>query len=158
MAPDSGIIITRTEDEHGGEVVDIRAEEIRLQSKTVTPNDTVQVVTADENYTGLSEVRVNASQGGAILSTDIQLVGVLTGEKTLVGYLGSPNRKLTGTLNRDGRGVYYAGPYDIIPTFEEQILATAEKTMARDVVCEPIPVSRTSNLAGGTTVYIGGTF
>lgn len=52
---------------------------------------------------------------------------------------------------------YYTGEYDVIPTFELQTLPTADKTMANDVTIEAIPVSRTSNPAGGKTVYIGGT-
>lgn len=52
---------------------------------------------------------------------------------------------------------YYTGEYEVVPTFEEQTLATADKTMANDVTVHAIEVSRTSNPAGGKTVYIGGT-
>lgn len=53
-------------------------------------------------------------------------------------------------------GDMYEGPYHVIPTFDDQELLTKDKTMREDVTVEPIPVSRTSNPAGGTTVYIGG--
>lgn len=50
----------------------------------------------------------------------------------------------------------YEGNYDVIPTFEQQNLETRNKLLHEDVVVHPIAVSRTQNLAGGTTIYIGG--
>lgn len=50
----------------------------------------------------------------------------------------------------------YPGPYVVDPAFSEQILETRNKVMTDDVTVNPIEVSRTSNPAGGITVYIGG--
>ena len=50
----------------------------------------------------------------------------------------------------------YAGPYTVTPRFSEQVLETAEKSMADDVTVLEIPVHRVSNEAGGVTVSIGG--
>ena len=50
----------------------------------------------------------------------------------------------------------YLGPYVVDPTFREQTLETRNKLMTDDVTVNPIEVSRTSNPAGGITVYIGG--
>lgn len=51
----------------------------------------------------------------------------------------------------------YEGPYEVDPSFETQMLETNAKIMADDVTVHPIMVSKTTNLAGGITVYIGGT-
>lgn len=50
----------------------------------------------------------------------------------------------------------YIGPYNVVPSFEEQTLQTKTKVMDDDVTVNPIQVSRTSNPQGGVTVYIGG--
>lgn len=51
----------------------------------------------------------------------------------------------------------YEGEYDVVPDWDIQTLATKWTIMHDDVTVEAIPVSRTSNPSGGTTVYIGGT-
>lgn len=53
-------------------------------------------------------------------------------------------------------GDMYGGPYVVDPEFEEQILATRNKTMSDDVTVHRIDVSTVENPAGGNTVYIGG--
>ena len=55
----STIIVTETEDSHGGTIVEITGDEIRLQSKTATPTTSTQSITPDTNYHGLSSVTVN---------------------------------------------------------------------------------------------------
>ncbi len=50
----------------------------------------------------------------------------------------------------------YDGSYTVTPTFENQYLETTNKLLRDDVTVYSIPVSRTANPAGGTTVYIGG--
>lgn len=49
----------------------------------------------------------------------------------------------------------YDGEYEVIPTFEGQVLETKDKVMQNNVTVTEIPVFETSNTAGGTTVYIG---
>ena len=53
-------------------------------------------------------------------------------------------------------GEVYEGPYRVIPSFLNQVLATKNKVMEHDVEVKQIQVSRVSNLQGGKTVYIGG--
>lgn len=50
----------------------------------------------------------------------------------------------------------YDGPYEVDPSFENQILETSHKLMLEDVDVHPIEVARVTNLSGGITVYIGG--
>lgn len=50
---------------------------------------------------------------------------------------------------------YYAGNYEVIPKTENQVLKTKDKLMSDDVTIKEIPFFEVSNLAGGTTCYIG---
>lgn len=53
-------------------------------------------------------------------------------------------------------GDVYDGAYTVAPSFDEQLLETKDKVMIDDVTIEPILVSRTTNVSGGRTIYIGG--
>ena len=50
---------------------------------------------------------------------------------------------------------YYDGSYVVDPTFYEQTLPTTEKSMAADVVVNPISITYIENSAGGYTAVIG---
>ena len=50
----------------------------------------------------------------------------------------------------------YDGDYIVFPDWEDQTLATNEKVMHDDVTVKAIYINITENLAGGNTVYIGG--
>ncbi|MBQ6020427.1 MAG: hypothetical protein IJL26_09655 [Clostridia bacterium] len=54
------------------------------------------------------------------------------------------------------RAALYEGAYAVAPDFTAQTLPTRGKNMADDVTVEAIRVSRTKNLSGGNTVFIGG--
>ena len=58
-------------------------------------------------------------------------------------------RAAVGTVNEE-----YDGEYSVIPTLENQTLATADKLMKQDVTVEKIPHYEVSNNAGGTTFII----
>ena len=49
----------------------------------------------------------------------------------------------------------YEGSYDVTPAAAEQILATEQRLMRRDLVIREIPYHRVSNIKGGDTVTIG---
>ena len=57
-----GVIVSETPDTHGGTVVEITAEVLKLQAKTVSPSESQQIVGPDtaQGYNGLSAVTVNA--------------------------------------------------------------------------------------------------
>ena len=50
--------------------------------------------------------------------------------------------------------VYYDGSYNVTPKLETQILETKQKFMKNNVTIKEVPVFRTTNSSGGTTVYI----
>ena len=50
----------------------------------------------------------------------------------------------------------YSGSYTVVPAFEGQTLETKNKVMQDDVSIDAILVSKTINISGGNTVYIGG--
>ena len=83
------------------------------------------------------------------LSVENTLQGSLTGDTTLVGYLNVPT-----AVDAE----VYKGLYVVDPSFDEQILETKHKMMKDNVTIEPIFVSKTTNLSGGNTVYIGGVY
>lgn len=64
-----GITVVETPDEHGGTIVTITGETVTLQSKTATPTTTLQTISPDEGYTGLSQVRVNPIPSQYIIPT-----------------------------------------------------------------------------------------
>ena len=49
----------------------------------------------------------------------------------------------------------YTGPYAVTPAASEQVLATEQRIMRRNVVIREIPYHRVSNIQGGDTVTIG---
>lgn len=53
-----------------------------------------------------------------------------------------------------GERQHYSGEYVVIPSMEDQTLSTKEKIMDDDVEVRKIPIYETTNLSGGTTLYI----
>lgn len=54
------VVITETQDPHGGTVVTITGGVVSLQSKTATPSETAQTISPDAGYRGMSEVIISA--------------------------------------------------------------------------------------------------
>lgn len=59
-----GMSVVETQDSHGGTIVTITGEEVKLQSKTATPTTSSQAIQPDSGFTGLSQVTVNAMPSG----------------------------------------------------------------------------------------------
>lgn len=82
------------------------------------------------------------------------LKGTLSPRGTLTGSLsprGTLTAVLTGGISTLDPLPYYDGSYAITPTTETQTLSTADKSMAENIVINPIP----SNY--GRITYNGGT-
>ena len=56
----SSMIVVESQDSHGGTIVEITGEVVKLQPKSVTPTKTSQTIVPDVEYTGLSQVTVGA--------------------------------------------------------------------------------------------------
>lgn len=85
-----------------------------------------------------------------------RLTATLYSPQRLTGQLSTRNQ-LIGVLSRmPSSHPIYPGPYEVVPSFENQLLATNSKLMTSDVEVDAIYVSSTPNPAGGNTVYIGG--
>lgn len=144
--------IKDTLDEHGGIIREITA--VSLETDTVQPDTLLTGVTAHdaEGNPIIGTMRPSGSQ----LILEHTLIGKLTRPQRIIGTITKPN-SLTGTISRAPvKEVVYAGPYVVEPKFEDQTLETSQKFMTADVTVKEIAVSRTTNLSGGITVYIGG--
>ena len=51
---------------------------------------------------------------------------------------------------------WYGGPYEAVPLWSDQTLATKDKTMRGNVLFRKIPLESVENPSGGNTVTIGG--
>lgn len=60
-----GMVVVETQDSHGGTIVTITGEEVKLQAKgPITPTTSSQLIEPDEGYTGLSQVSISAMPSG----------------------------------------------------------------------------------------------
>lgn len=71
-ASGQSLVITDTIDEHGGTIRTITGKIVQLQTKTITPTNSTQVVNPDEGYDGFSQVTVNA--GGSSINNQNKTV------------------------------------------------------------------------------------
>lgn len=65
-ASNQTLVISDTEDEHGGTIREITGKVVKLQTKTITPTSSRQIVDPDTGYDGFSQVTVEASSGSTI--------------------------------------------------------------------------------------------
>ena len=65
-ASGQALVITDTLDEHGGTIRTITGKVVQLQTKTITPTSSQQVVNPDTGYDGFSQVTVEA--GGSTIN------------------------------------------------------------------------------------------
>lgn len=93
-----------------------------------------------------------------VLSSVIQITGILSPKGNMTGQL-SEKAQMTGflTIPETVCSDAYDGEYVVDPDFIGKTLETSGKLMRDDVTVNPILVSKTINISGGNTVYIGGT-
>ena len=82
------------------------------------------------------------------------LSGSISANCTLTGNV-SCTGGLTGKMSITQEYDAYTGDYKVVPqAFNEQVLPTAHKVLAEDVVISKVPYWETSNVSNGTTAYI----
>lgn len=72
--------------------------------------------------------------------------------------LGNLNVNVKVSMLQGGQysGEVYEGPYTVTPLVKELVeLYTKDKLMRENVIVEKVPISETSNIAGGYTLYVG---
>lgn len=83
------------------------------------------------------------------------LGGKVAARQTLGGKVAG-TLELIGDVNVGGMMPdHYEGEYEVTPKVNSQTLETKEKYLVEDVKIKEIPYFDTSNISGGTTVYIG---
>lgn len=87
--------------------------------------------------------------------TDKRLADCLRGTTRQVNEELELLRAKLGKLRAAASEGEYGGDYEVTPSFAAQTLETRAKTMTDDLTIRAIPVSRTTNPAGGKTIYIG---
>ena len=87
------------------------------------------------------------------MATDITLSFSRTADRAHLSV--SEGKSVTLKFSETGETIPYTGDYDVTPAFGQQVLPTKHKTMTDDVTVRAIPISRTTNPAGGKTIYIG---
>lgn len=65
----ASMLVTETLDEHGGTIVTITGDTVNLQTKSVTPTASTQVLAPDSGYNGFASVVVNGDQN--LISSNI---------------------------------------------------------------------------------------
>lgn len=82
------------------------------------------------------------------------LSGFISADCTLTGNVSCAGG-LTGKISIAQEYDAYTGDYKVVPqAFNEQILLTAHKVLAEDVVIAKVPYWETSNVSNGMTAYI----
>lgn len=102
-ASGQSLLITDTTDSHGGTIRTITGKVVLLQTKTITPTSSQQVVNPDEGYDGFSQVTVGA--GGSAINNQNKTVTPTTSQQSITadsGYTGlgtvTVNAMPTGTV------------------------------------------------------------
>lgn len=82
------------------------------------------------------------------------LSGSISADCTLTGNVSCAGG-LTGKISITQEYDAYTGNYKVVPqAFNEQVLPTAHKVLAEDVVVTKVPYWETSNVSNGMTAYI----
>ena len=111
-------------------------------------DESLGIVEAVGSYTiedATGEVSITTDGGGAVSIND-DADGSL--EVIADGEMGIITEVVGGDLP------YYTGDYVVTPTMEQQSLNTKDKILTNNVTVKKIPMYETTNLSGGTTVYI----
>ena len=166
------IVITDTLDEHGGTIRTIKAESVRMQSKSgINPSTSSQTIEPDTGYTGLSAVQINAMPSGSVTAPSTisgSSATVSTGTNTLTlskTVSVTPNVTTAGYISSGTAGnasvsltasVTTQGAQTIYPSATDQSISSGRYLTGAQTI-KGVVVSGLSadKILSGTTVKIG---
>ena len=121
-----------------------------LQSKTVTPSTSQQIITPDSGYDGLSQVTVNAMLSGKLNTPTVSSSGLITAQVGTSGYLAS-GTKVTKQLTTQAAKT-------VTPTASEQTVVNSGVYTTGAVKVAAVPSETKTITANGTYTPSSGKF
>ena len=121
-----------------------------LQSKTVSPSNSQQIITPDSGYDGLSRVTVEAMPSGALSTPTVSSSGLVTAQVGTSGYISSGTKK---TLQLTTKGAATITPGTSDQTIASGTYLTGAQTVKGDVNLVP------GNIKSGVSIFgVAGNF
>ena len=121
-----------------------------LQSKTVTPSTSQQIITPDSGYDGLSQITVNAMPSGSLSTPTISSSGLITAQVGTSGYLAS-GTSVTKQLTTQAAKM-------VTPTASEQTVVNSAVYTTGAVKVAAVPSETKTITANGTYTPSSGKF
>ena len=121
-----------------------------LQSKTVTPSTSQQIITPDSGYDGLSQITVEAMPSGSLSTPTISSSGLITAQVGTSGYLAS-GTKVTKQLTTQAAKT-------VTPTASEQTAVNSSVYTTGAVKVAAVPSETKTITANGTYTPSSGKF
>lgn len=121
-----------------------------LQSKTVSPSTSQQIITPDSGYDGLSQITVEAMPSGSLSTPTISSSGLITAQVGTSGYLAS-GTKVTKQLTTQAAKT-------VTPTASEQTVVNSAVYTTGAVKVTAVPSETKTITANGTYTPSSGKF
>ena len=121
-----------------------------LQSKTVSPSTSQQIITPDNGYDGLSQITVNAMPSGKLNTPTVSSSGLITAQVGTSGYLAS-GTKVTKQLTTQAAKT-------VTPTASEQTVVNSGVYTTGAVKVAAVPSETKTITANGTYTPSSGKF
>lgn len=121
-----------------------------LQSKTVTPSTSQQIITPDSGYDGLSQITVEAMPSGSLSTPTISSSGLITAQVGTSGYLAS-GTSVTKQLTTQAAKT-------VTPTVSEQTVVNSAVYTTGAVKVAAVPSETKTITANGTYTPSSGKF
>ena len=121
-----------------------------LQSKTVSPSTSQQIITPDSGYDGLSQITVEAMPSGSLSTPTISSSGLITAQVGTSGYLAS-GTKVTKQLTTQAAKT-------VTPTASEQTVVNSAVYTTGAVKVAAVPSETKTITANGTYTPSSGKF
>ena len=121
-----------------------------LQSKTVSPSTSQQIITPDSGYDGLSQITVEAKPSGSLSTPTISSSGLITAQVGTSGYLASGTSATKQLTTQAAKTV--------TPTASEQTVVNSAVYTTGDVKVAAVPSETKTITANGTYTPSSGKF